>query len=58
MYVITKNGKKTVRKTFPTYEDARSYVRKLIRKTDKLYSLFCFSRNPSLDLYNWNIKKV
>ena len=32
MYIIKRNGKKTVRLTFSTYEQARQHVRKLIRK--------------------------
>lgn len=58
MYVITKNGKKTVRKTFASYEAARNYLRKLIRKTDVFYAWDCFYRNPSLTDYDWRIKRV
>lgn len=58
MFIIKKNGKKTVRKTFPTYEEARSYARKLIRKNDVFYSWDCFWRNPNLTEYGYSITKV
>lgn len=31
MYMIKKNGKQTVRKLFDNYEQARSYLRRMLR---------------------------
>ncbi len=58
LYVIKTNGKKTVRKVFYTYEEARSYVRKLIRKQDPWYSLEFTNRNPNILDYGYSIEQL
>ncbi len=59
MFQIFKNGKKTVRKTFTKYDDARCYVRKLIRKTSPIYTPFCdLYSNPNLSEHGYSIRNV
>ena len=56
MYAIYKFGRKTVRNTFATYEQARQYARKLCRKAETR-SIFDTS-NPMLLDYGYQIKRV
>lgn len=63
MFIVKRNGKKTVRKAFATYEEARQYVRKLIRKnaslSDKLFDFNDFLwRSPTIGRYGYEIQKV
>lgn len=58
LYIIKKNGKKTVRKVFNTYEEARSYARKLIRKQDPWYFWKFPNRNPNIINYGYNIEQL
>lgn len=59
MYVILKNNKKTVRKTFVNYEAARQYVRKLIRKAFLPNDRSFFdTSNPMIGDYGYSIKRV
>jgi len=63
MFIVKKFGKRTVRKDFNTYEEARQYVRKLIRKNaSDLSKLFDFSnlywRTPTIGHYGYSIHKV
>lgn len=59
MYVVLKNNKKTVRQTFTTYETARQYVRKLIRKSFKPFERsFWDTSNPMIGDYGYSIKRV
>ena len=58
MYVIFKNNKRASRKVFPSYELARQYVRKLIRKHDEAENVFwrLFTTNPPIGEYGYTIK--
>ena len=64
MYKVLKHNKKTVRRVFPTYEQARQYVRKMIRKKykDTLEYFFDYSafkhRTPTLSDHGYSISKV
>lgn len=55
-FAIYKHGRKTVRTTFVTYEQARQYARKLCRKATQR-SVFDTS-NPMLSDYGYQIKRV
>ncbi len=54
MFKVLKNNKQSVRKVFFSYEEARSYVRKLIRKNDPNW----FSINPPISMYGYSIKQI
>lgn len=60
MYIVKRNGKKTVRKIFNTYESARHYVRKLIRKGEN-YKVFddisAEYRTPSIGIHGYKIER-
>ncbi len=63
MFIVKKYGKRTVRKTFETYNDARSHVRRLVRKTKPwAYNVLDISairwRTPTLSDYGYSIHKV
>ena len=64
MYKVLKNNKKTVRRVFHTYEEARHYVRKLIRKKYQSTIEYWLDhsaekyRTPSLRDYGYSITKV
>lgn len=59
MYAIFKNGKKTVRRLFDSYEQARQYARKLARKADVYKVYLEWSSNPALGLdFGYSIKRV
>jgi hypothetical protein len=59
MYAIYKNGKKTVRQLFDTYEHARQYARKLARKTDSVKQYLVWSSNPALGIdFGYSIRRV
>lgn len=60
LYIIKKNGKKTVRKVFNTYEEARSYVRKLVRKNGVTYfdRNGIVNRNPTMKYYGYSIEQL
>lgn len=61
MYIVKRNGKKTVRKIFNTYESARHYVRKLIRKNEIIdpYDIgWWYYRTPSISQYGYEIHKI
>jgi hypothetical protein len=55
MFEIFRNGKKTVRKTFTTYDKARCYARKLMRK--QFIDLFAPHNNPQLCAGNYSIRR-
>lgn len=63
MYIIHRNNKRFNGKHFHTYEEARSYVRKLIRKYLRLLNAKAHAgdvggiiyRNPSINLYGYFI---
>lgn len=63
MYIIRRNSKQFNGKHFNTYEEARSYVRKMIRKYLRLLNVKArmgdhggiVHRNPSINLYGYNI---
>lgn len=60
MYILYKDGKRTFKNyTFPTYDSARVFVRKLLRKRDPWASktLWYYS-NPNLGTFGYSIKKV
>lgn len=59
MYIVKRNGKKSFRRTFDTYEEARIAIRKHIRKTDDRYDPFLdLYSNPNLSTFGFSIKKV
>lgn len=63
MYIIKRGSKQFNGKSFKTYEEARSYVRKMIRKylnfmnmRTKTGDYSCIvHRNPSINLYDYSI---
>ena len=60
MYVIYKDSKHTfIRHTFASYDTARTFLRKLLRKRDPWASrtLWDYS-NPRLSTFGYSIKKV
>jgi len=58
MYQVLKNGNKSIRKTFLTYEQARQAVRKLIRETNTPSSDVFWTSNPMIGDYGFSIKKI
>jgi hypothetical protein len=60
-YAIHRNNRRFNTKKFESYEQARSYVRKWVRKnlgtSDFDYSANEY-RNPSIDMYGFSIKRV
>lgn len=64
MYIIKKldttafKFKRYGKKVFVTYEEARSYVRKIIRKADKDYTMYTRCHNPPMDFYGFQVCKV
>ena len=66
MYIIQRNNKRFSKKQFNSYEDARSYVRKTIRKYLNMLNLRypledvggIFYRNPSIQQYGYSIKSI
>lgn len=59
MYKIMRKNKRFNNKTFNTYEEARSYVRKWIRKNRKNVVALKFKySNPSISNYNFIIKAI
>ena len=59
MYIVKRHGKKSFRRTFDTYEEARIAIRKHIRKTDKGYDPFLDAySNPNLGTFGFSIHKV
>lgn len=66
MYKLMKFGKRFNNKSFKTYEEARSYLRKKLRHTfpaitrhikDNSYSELCHY-NPAISSYGFSITKV
>lgn len=43
---------------FDTYEEARLFARKRIRKTNANYAVFCHHRNPNLADFGYKIELV
>lgn len=64
MFKIMRNNKRFNNKKFATYEEARSYVRKWIRKNvvftwaDYPDINWAKYNNPSIKYYNFNIKAI
>lgn len=64
MYIIKKNNKKTVRRSFPSYEEARQYLRKILRKrlandpNAELDFGTLRHRSPSIGDYGYSIAKA
>jgi hypothetical protein len=57
-FAVFKDNKRTVRSTFSTYEKARQYVRKLIRKKQVRESDFNWTSNPMIGNYGYKIRQV
>lgn len=65
-YIVKRSGKKVPKQSFDTYEKARSYVRKLLRKSNKtgkttrLYSDdgWLDHNNPSISRYGYSIQRL
>jgi hypothetical protein len=55
MYVILKNKRRYNKELYASYEAARSYVRKILRKNPKVY-MNLYS-NPSITYYGFSISK-
>lgn len=63
MFIIERNGKRFSKKKFNNYEEARSYVRKTIRRYMQMLNLRyplddisgVFYSNPSINLYGYSI---
>lgn len=58
MYQVLKNGNRSIRKNFLTYEQARQAVRKLIRQTTRPSTDPFWTSNPMIGDYGFSIKKV
>ena len=66
MYIIQRNNKRLSKKQFNTYEEARSYVRKTIRKYLSMLNLRYATqdvsgqehRNPAIQQYGYSIQSV
>lgn len=63
-YIIKRNNKRFNNKRFDSYESARSYTRKVLRKRDDISPDFWFDtgwdvhNNPSISLYGFSIERV
>lgn len=62
-YIIKKNNRRYGNKSFDTYEQARSYVRKKLRSDDSTNLSFWDNgwlnhSNPSINRYGFSITKV
>lgn len=59
MFVIYKDGRRTfIRNTFASYDAARVFIRKLIRKREPWLSLTSPHYNPALGVLGYSVKKV
>ena len=61
IYVIKKNGKRYNNRRYDSYETARSYVRKLLRKKEEpslIDSGWNTHYNPSTTLYGFTINRL
>lgn len=63
-YVIKRNSKRFNNKTFASYEEARTYLRKWLRKKDGLLvNQLCYDlswrhhRNPSISDYGFSVTR-
>lgn len=60
-YIIKKNGKRLNNKKYETYEKARSYIRKKIRKTtekDVWDDGWFYHANPSISKQGYSIQSL
>lgn len=65
MFTLTRNGKRYSKKKFSSYEEARSYVRKTIRKYMRMLNMKypledlsgVFYSNPAINKYGYSIKE-
>lgn len=63
MFIIKHNDKRVGTKSFNTYEEARSYTRKLIRRYLSMLNLKAHmldhgginQRNPSISMYGYTV---
>lgn len=55
-YMVFKNARPAGTKKFSSYEEARQYARKLIRKRDTSYTEF--SSNPMIGSYGYSVKRI
>jgi len=55
MFIIFKNKKRYNKKVYASYEAARSFVRKMLRKNPNVY-VGVYS-NPNITYYGFNISK-
>ena len=58
MYQVLKNGKKSIRKNFVSYEEARQAVRKLIRGYNERKADLFWTSNPMIGDYGFSIRKI
>lgn len=63
MFIIKHNGKKVGSKVFTSYEEARSYARKIVRRYLRMLNLVAHmydkggitQRNPSINMYGYSV---
>lgn len=59
MFTVYKHGKRTFRRTFKTYDEARCAVRKWIRQNNPFYNpLVDKYSNPNLSAFGYSIKAI
>lgn len=66
MFIIKHNDKRVGTKSFNTYEEARSYTRKLIRRYLRMLNLVAHmadkgginQRNPSIHMYGYSVTSI
>lgn len=64
MYKVYRNGNRSLRQTFETYEEARKAVRRLIRKTTTPLARFAQQdyfgdfTSPTIGDFGFSIKRV
>lgn len=58
MYIVFKNKRPAGNKKFASYEQARQWVRKLIRRKYNQAIDYFWTSNPMIGDYNYTIKRV
>ena len=58
MFIVFKSGRPAGNLKFATYEAARSYARKLIRKKFPTWNFLDDKTNPAITAWGYEVKRV
>ncbi len=58
MYKLYRNNRLVKKSPFVSYEQARNFARKQIRKAGSLWTFYTFANNPAISDFGYTVKRI